>query len=326
MILPGILSLLLCCSTQEPGASAVTVAGASAKVPAQAIARVEAEVAPALAAVTPVFGGQPVQPFRVVVHEAGSDLPPLLSALHHEGSPGFAILSRHEIHVMLDEVASNGRGIRPVLVHEFAHELLDQACGRNGRRIPRWFHEGLAQILAGDTYLGASEEMIVWRAAMGRLLPFYELEDRFPTERSALAAAYAQSYSFVSWIAREYGVDAVIDMARAVNEDTSLDLAMVHATGKPTAALHDAWREHLVHGSGAAWRAALAEFFSLSLVLLVPVLALAMIRRMKADRIARDRLIAEEREEAQRRAVAAALAAEGAPPVQGLEPSPDPAN
>jgi hypothetical protein len=111
--------------------------------------------------------------------------------------------------------------------------------------------------------------MIVWRAAMGRLLPFYELEDRFPTERSALAAAYAQSYSFVSWIERAYGVDAIIDMARAVNEDTSLDLAMVHATGKPTAALHDAWREHLVHGSGAAWRAAFAEFFSLSLVLLV---------------------------------------------------------
>jgi hypothetical protein len=51
-----------------------------------------------------------------------------------------------------------------------------------------------------------------------------------------------------------------------------------------------------------------------------------MIRRMKADRIARDRLIAEEREEAQRRAVAAALAAEAPPAGQGHEPSPDPAN
>lgn len=311
MILPGILTLLLCCSTQAPGNGVVTVAAASAKVPAQAVARVEADVGPALRALEPYFRTETAQPFRVVVHEGGGALPPMLSAMHHEGSPGFAILSRHEIHLMLDEVASNGRGLRPVLVHEFVHELLDQACGRNGRRIPRWFHEGLAQTLAGDTYLGASEEMIVWRAATDQLLPFFELEDRFPEGQRALAVAYAQSYSFVSWLVRTRGAEEVLAIARAVDEETSLDSAMVRTTGKSTAALHAAWRDHLVHGSGAAWRALLSEFFSLSLVLLLPVLAIAMIRRMKADRIARERLVRAERDEAVAAAAAAAASQHG---------------
>ena len=314
MILPGILSLLLCCSTQAPGNGTVTVAAATEKVPAQALARVEAEVGPALRMLAPYFRAETTQPFRVIVHEGGDELPPMLSAMHHEGSPGFAILSRHEIHLMLDEVAANGRGLLPVLVHEFVHELLDQMCGRNGRRIPRWFHEGLAQTLAGDTYLGASEEMIVWRAATDQLLPFFELEDRFPEGQRALAVAYAQSYSFVSWLVRSRGADEVLAIARAVDNETSLDTAMVRATGKSTAALHAAWRDHLVHGSGAAWRALLSEFFSLSLVLLLPVLAIAMIRRMKADRIARDRLIRAEREEALAVAVAASVGVDGALP------------
>lgn len=306
MILPGILTLLLCCSTQAPGNGLVTVAAATSKVPAEAVARVEAEVGPALRTLAPYFRAETAQPFRVVVHEGGDDLPPMLSAMHHEGSPGFAILSRHEIHLMLAEVAANGRGLLPVLVHEFVHELLDQACGRNGRRIPRWFHEGLAQTLAGDTYLGASEEMIVWRAATDQLLPFFELEDRFPEGHRALAVAYAQSYSFVSWLVRTRGADQVLAIARAVDDETSLDSALVRSTGKSTAALHAAWRDHLVHGSGAAWRALLSEFFSLSLVLLLPVLAIAMIRRMKADRIARDRLVRAERDEALAAAAAAA--------------------
>jgi len=308
MFLPAVLALSLCCSTQEPKAGPATVSPATTEVPVEAVAEVRAEVEPAVRDLATVFGLREVQPFSVIVHDGGAELPPGLTALHHEGSPGFTLLARREIHLLLREVAQNNRGLRTVVMHELAHELLDQACGKHGGRIPRWFHEGLAQVLAGDTYLGASEEMIVWRAATGQLTPFYELEERFPSGKLALSIAYAQSYSFVTWLARAYGVDTLLEMARAVDEDTTLEHAMVGSTGKPTEALYEGWRHHLVHGSGAAWRSVLSDFFPLFMVLILPVLAVAMIRRMKADQAARERLLRQEREDA----ILAAAAAEQA--------------
>lgn len=305
MILPTVLALSLCCSTQEPMGGPATVSPATAEVPVAALAKVQAEVGPAVHELASVFGLREVQPFTVIVHRSGDDLPPALTALHHEGSPGFTLLARREIHLLLREVAQNNRGLRTVVLHELAHELLDQACGKHGGRIPRWFHEGIAQALAGDTYLGASEEMIVWRAATGQLMPFYELEERFPAGQLPLSIAYAQSYSFVTWLARAYGNDALVAMARAVDEHTTLDHAMVEATGKPTEALHEGWRQHLLHGSGAAWRSVLSEFFPLFFVLILPVLAVAMIRRLEADQAAREQLAQQERDEAIRAAAVA---------------------
>lgn len=309
MILPGILSLLLCCGTQGPAGGRVTVAAAGPEVPAQAVAAVEREVEPSLQALANAFPGAPKQPFRILLHGSRADLPPFLQAMHHEGSPGFALLARHEIHLLLHEISANGRGLRPVVVHELVHELLDQHCGQNGRYLPRWFHEGLAQHLAADTYLGASEDMIVWRAATQQLLPFGDLEADFPASRHFTSIAYAQSDSFVSWLAHEYGVKALLEMASAVDAETTLDRAMVRVTRKSTAALFDAWTDHVIHRSGAAWRTLLQQFFSISMVLALPLLAMALVRRLRVDRVARDRLIAAEREDALR---AAALAAAGA--------------
>lgn len=308
MILPGILSLLLCCGTQGPPGEGVTVAAAGREVPAKAVLAVEREVGPSLASLAHAFPVAERQPFRILLHGSRADLPVGLRVLHHEGSPGFALLGRHEIHLLLDEIAGNARGLRPVLVHEMVHELLDQHCGRNGRYLPRWFHEGLAQVLAQDTYLGASEEMIFWRAATDQLLPFADLERDFPAAHHAKSIAYAQSFSFVSWLEKHYGVHTLLEMAAAVDEATDLDRSMVRATGKPTAFLFDAWRDHVVNGSGAASRTLLEQFFSISMVLALPLLALALARRLRVDRAARDRLVAAEREDALRAAAAAAAA------------------
>lgn len=322
MILPGILSMLLCFGTQGPAGGRVTVSAAGPEVPAQAVAAVEREVNPCLELLAPVFPGAPQKPFRILVHRSREHLPSFLVAAHHEGSPGFALLGRHEIHLLLDEITANDRGLRPVVVHEMVHELLDQHCGANGRFLPRWFHEGLAQHLAADTYLGASEEMIVWRAATQQLLPFGSLEKEFPSTRYTMGIAYAQSYSFVSWLARQYGDAFLLELASTVDEETDMDYALVRLTHRSTAALFDAWREHVVHGSGAAWRTLLQQFFSISIVLSLPLLAMALVRRLRVDRAAHDRLVAADREDALRAATLAAAAA-GATEFLGPAPAPE---
>lgn len=302
MFLPTVLALTLCCWTQEPKVGPATVAPATAEVPAESISLVRSELGQALRDLSGVFGLKDIRPFVVIVHEGGAELPAELTSLHHEGSPGFTILSRHEIHLMLREVARHNRGLRTVVMHELSHELLDQACGEHGGRIPRWFHEGMAQVLAGDTYLGVSEEMIVWRAATGKLTPFYELESRFPAGGLELSVAYAQSYSYVNWLDRAYGTQTLLSMARAVDEETTLERAMVRWTGKSTEALHEGWRHHLVHGSGAIWRSTLSEFFPISVVLLLPVLVIAMLRRKRAERAASRKLLQQDIDAAARAA------------------------
>jgi hypothetical protein len=225
------------------------------------------------------------------VHAGARALPADLAAAHHEGSPGFALLARHEIHVLLAEVRASGKGLPAVLVHELTHELLDQLCEPWGSRLPRWFHEGLAQVVAGDTYLGASEESIVWRAASGTLLPFSSLDEDFPADQ--LQLAYAQSYSYVAWLDRTYGRRRLLEAADAVDGETTFLRALVVATGASTAELEDAWRDYLRYGSGAQWRRLLGHCFSLLMIFALPLLALAMIRRMRADRLARERLARE---------------------------------
>lgn len=254
------------------------------------MAAVRAQVGPALARARVDFPDLPREPFRIVVHRNADALPPALEVVHHEGSPGFALLGQHEIHILFDETNDTPSGPRAVLVHEIVHELLHQACEPFGARVPRWFHEGLAQLIAGDTYLGASEEMIVWRAATDQLLPFSQLEEAFPHRPLELRVAYAQSYSFVAWLDREIGRPKLLAMVRSIDAERSLDLAMVHATDRPTAQLFDAWRDHVLHGSGATWRSLLQQFFALSMILALPLLAMAMIRRQQADRAARARL------------------------------------
>jgi hypothetical protein len=180
--------------------------------------------------------------------------------------------------------------LRGVVVHELVHELLDQYVHPRGGLVPRWFHEGLAQSIAGDTYLGAREDDLVWRAASRRLLAFGSLRSGFPQDEDGLRTAYAQSFSYVAWLQRQFGLEALVAVAAATDDLTSFERALVGRTGRSTLELEDAWRDHLQHGSGAPWRVLFDQCFALLLIAALPVLALAMIRRLAADRRAAARL------------------------------------
>lgn len=266
------------------------------------VSRVRDQVAYELASLRPVFDDREIQPFFVHVHATRASMPPALVAGVHEDAPGFAMLGRHQIHLVLDVMARTNTTLVGVVRHELVHELLDQYCGRNGRYLPRWFHEGLAQLLAGDTYLGASEEDLVWRVTGGSLRSIDTLADRFPHTTVQLRTAYGYSYSYVAWLAREFGMSALMRTARYTDATTSFAHALVAQTGRSTLALDQAWRSYLVHGSGATWRSIFSNWFSLLLIFVLPVLVLALMRRLRAEERAGRRMV--QRAEAERRAAA----------------------
>jgi hypothetical protein len=262
--------------TGEPSQSAV-----------DSVQRVVDEELPAL---LDLFHRVPEQRFFVHVHASRASMPDSLLAWLQPDSPGFALLGRHQIHLVWGELRRTGSSLRGVVVHELTHELLDQFVAPHGALIPRWFHEGLAQSLAGDTYLGAREEDLVWRVSTNRLLSFGDLRSDFPEPPTELRIAYAQSYSYVAWLQREFGLETLLTIARSTDELTSFERSLVGRTRRSTLELEDAWRDHLQHASGAVWRVVLGQCFSLAMIGVLPLLVLALIRRLAADQRAAARL------------------------------------
>jgi hypothetical protein len=269
-------------ASADPGAKVEVTAGTGELTP-EAVAAVRRTVAAELPGLCDLFGRVPEQRFFVHVHASRESLPAALAAHLQPDSSGFALLGRHQIHLVWGEMRRTGSSLRGVVVHELVHELLDQFVAPHGARMPRWFHEGLAQCVAGDIYLGAREEDLVWRAAAGRLLSFGALRERFPETTPELRIAYAQSYSYVAWLREQYGMDTLLRVAAAVDELTSFERALVGRTDRSTLQLEEAWRDHLQHGSGAIWRVVLDQCFSLVLIAALPLLGLALIRRLAAD-------------------------------------------
>lgn len=268
-----------------------TVSAAAADVPAATVRRIEAEADSGLTELRRVFGALPRQHFQIVVHRDMASLDPAVAAAMHQHTPGVALLGRHEIHLVLDNMQYvESAQSRPVVVHEMVHELLDQYTAPFAAQMPRWLHEGLAQALAGDTYLGGREEDLIWRIGARQLLPFTKLEADFPRDEIGLRLAYAESYSFVAWLIREFGVEDVLASARKVDLGTSYMEALVLVTRRTSQELQDGWEDYLRHGSGARARAMLENCFALSMILALPLLALAMIRRLRADQRARERI------------------------------------
>ncbi|MFT7537466.1 MAG: hypothetical protein ACI85K_003425 [Hyphomicrobiaceae bacterium] len=284
---------------------AEVVAGAGDISP-EAVELVRQIVATELVQLQEVFGGKKIERFFVHVHASREDMPAPLVAGVHEDAPGFAVLGRHQIHLIWGQMGRTGSRPRGVVRHELVHELLDQYAGKHGNRMPRWFHEGLAQLLAGDTYLNAREDDLVWRVGAGSLPRLDTLAKHFPTQTTNLRTAYALSYSYVAWLSREYGMSLLLRVARYTDDMTSFGQALVGQTGKDSLQLETAWQNYVLYGSGAPWRVLFSSWFSLLMILVLPVLVLALIRRLSAEQRAARHLAARARSDKARALEAAA--------------------
>lgn len=283
----------------NPADVAQVVSGTGDVTDAQ-LEHVRRTVAQELPGLQRIFDSRALDRFFVFVHESRDTMPAELAAGLHDGVPGFALLGRHQIHLVTDEIRRTDVTLQGVVRHELVHELLDQYTAPNGRHVPRWFHEGLAQLLAGDTYLGASEEDLFWRVHNETLFSFGQLEDGFPADKEWLRVAYGQSHSFVAWLSRHHDLSVLLRVARYADDRTTFERALYGQTGATLLEHTRHWREYLSGESGAQWRILFQNWFHLLLVGALPVLVLALMRRLGREE--RNRKLLGERERAAARA------------------------
>ncbi len=281
-----ILSILLLAILPITAQDGIEVHAADPSITPAAVQRVDTLAEALLRRLQPTFPAARRRPIRIELHRDAASLAPDLARNLHPDTPGFALLGRDEIHILLDDVSRTPPGdLRTVVAHELVHALLDQQAGDKADLVPRWFHEGLAQVLSGDTYLGANEEQLVYRASIGGLPRFRKLREHFPDDPYRRRLAYAQSYSFVGYLLRRTDLETLIGALPQLRDDDSgyIGAFVRHAGSKHSQILED-WGDYLVHHSGARWRLLFDNCFAYLMIGGFVLLALAVIRRFERDR------------------------------------------
>jgi hypothetical protein len=170
--------------------------------------------------------------------------------------------------------------LRTLVHHEVAHVLVAEAAG--GRRVPRWFNEGVATVAAREW--GIEDRARYAAAVVGRgQRSTADLDLGFAQGGRKVARSYALSAAFVRWLQAEYGVQVTARILELISRDMSFREAFVRATGDTLE-----WAEHRFFVREALWHT-WVPFLTSSGVLWAAITALAVIairrRRTKSARM-----------------------------------------
>ena len=175
-----------------------------------------------------------------------------------------------------------------VLRHELVHVLLQE---RLPGPIPRWFHEGYAEIAAGSWDVASAWQLRV-AFFTGRAPPLDSLELRWPRGSGEAQLAYLLSATAVEHMRRRTGEDGFALLLANWRRQGSLEQAVRSTWGMTMGQLEDEWREDVRSRYGwllVAGSVGLVWFVAAILVLL------AWIPRRRRNRERMDAMRAEER-------------------------------
>lgn len=249
-------------------------------------ARVEAEV-PDLRSVQTLLGDIPL-PARVRVvlaeqdSEEGRSAPTWVS--------GYALPAIDTIVLFPARVpAYPDRNLPTLLAHELAHLLVDHAAG--GRRMPRWFEEGVATVAAREWGL---EDSARFAAAVIGPGPgsLTAVDDGFLQDAGQVARSYALSSALVRHVLRRGGPDAIARILARVRGGDPFERAFERAAGLPL----DAFGRDFF-GREVFWRT-WVPFLSSSAALWMLITGLALLAIWRRRRLDAAQRAAWEEEEA----------------------------
>jgi hypothetical protein len=130
--------------------------------------------------------------------------------------------------------------LETVLHHELSHVALSDAVA--GRRMPRWFDEGLAIHESGEHPVLRMKEL--WDATLFRqLLPLADLDRGFPDHQGQVNIAYAESADVVRFLLRGKDRQRFVSLVERVRDGARFDRALEDAYGTDVRKLEYEWRE-----------------------------------------------------------------------------------
>jgi hypothetical protein len=173
-----------------------------------------------------------------------------------------------------------GIDIEQVLRHEYAHLALTTAL--KGHEAPPWLAEGFAM-------LQSREWSLSWTYTLSRgvltkkLIPLAQLADGLPEDEYQAELAYAEYFSFVSYIKTDVGPEALPRLIRGLSYGLDTETALQQATGLGLKDLERRWKEDLKRRF--SWIPIVTSIFSLWFLASLLFLVSYWLKRRKAKRI-----------------------------------------
>jgi hypothetical protein len=281
---------------------------------AQEAPRIEIEAPPALAGTAAQL--RSVEPSRLasVMRLVGLEDPgpPIRVILAPEGSgaatvvppwvSGYAIGEEGVIVLLPGRVPSYpDSSLSDLLAHEVAHVLVARAAG--GRPLPRWFHEGMAMI-AGLSWGFDDRSRLTLALFVDRPVSLAGLDDRFAGGQAEVNRAYAIAGSFVHDLFDRHGQGVAAHILQGVSRGLSFADAFQAATGDSLATAETSFWDRQTFWY--RWMPLLTS--SVTLWLLITLLALWAMKRRRERDTARRKVWDEEEERLRLAAEARALA------------------
>jgi hypothetical protein len=292
-----------------------TPAPAAAAVPPQLVFEAPPRFAPTASRLRTSAPPQLASVMRLTgLADAG---PPIRVVLAPEGSPesglvprwvvGYALGDQGLIVLLPERVPRYpDSSLDDVLLHEAAHVLVARAAG--GRPLPRWFQEGMAMI-AGRSWGLDDRTRLTLALLVDRPVSLVALDGQFARGQAEVNRAYAVAGSFVRDLLDRYGPGVAPATLAGVASGLSFEDAFFAATGTSLAAAEDSFWSRQTFWY--RWVPVLTS--SVTLWLLITLLALWAIRHRRRRDTAQRRIWEEEeaRERERLRLAAEALEAPG---------------
>ncbi|KAA3611600.1 MAG: hypothetical protein DWQ01_05790 [Planctomycetota bacterium] len=205
------------------------------------------------------------------------DRPAMAQALGRERVPRWyaavAVPSQRKV-IIATRPAADSRQLLVTLRHEMMHIVFSDGWSANFREIPAWFHEGCAQVFAGELYLQDMEVSLFWRALSDNLPRLIEFHDGFGEDPYMASVGYAMSEAYVRRLIRLYGEGIVRRILDVMAEGKAIDQALFETTGVNRLEHEETFRKEL-----RSWTALMGNFqqqlflgVTLALVVALPVI------------------------------------------------------
>jgi hypothetical protein len=158
----------------------------------------------------------------------------------------FAVPDRNLIVIDYSKMKTRPFNLRITFKHELCHLLLHRHISDSN--LARWLDEGVCQLVSdgiGEILLDKSWSGLDAAIMAGRTLRLSRLTETFPGDKASLMLAYEQSKSVVTYIDRQYGSDAILNILEDLKNGETLETASIQRLSLPIYELEKQWLNHM---------------------------------------------------------------------------------
>lgn len=130
--------------------------------------------------------------------------------------------------------------ISSVFVHELSHIFLHHALKDSPVFVPSWFNEGIAMLEARKWGMRDSYELAS-TLIIGHYIPLRDLRGRFPRESYEARRAYVESFSFLTYLAENYGEPLIWLLISKMKEGQDFDNSFFIVFGEELRRVEEKW-------------------------------------------------------------------------------------